>query len=146
MDKVLPYFSFTGRANRQRYWLTSLAIWGLMIVGGLVGFAVPVVGWGLVAVVFITGMWAGLATAARRLHDRNKSAWWLLLLYLLPMLLSAFGEVASVSDPEAGLGFTALSLPFSIWALVEFGFLKGTTGPNRFGPDPLQPSPVEVFS
>ena len=49
--------------------------------------------------------------------------------------------------PEiAGAGFNALTLPFSIWALVELGMLKGTSGPNRFGPDPLQPSQVEVFS
>jgi len=26
----------------------------------------------------------------------------------------------------------------SIWAVVEIGFLRGTAGPNRFGPDPLQ--------
>jgi uncharacterized membrane protein YhaH (DUF805 family) len=26
----------------------------------------------------------------------------------------------------------------SIWGLVELGFLRGTSGPNRFGPDPLK--------
>ena len=45
----------------------------------------------------------GLAVAARRLHDLNQSAWWLLLYVFI---LGAF-------------------------------FWKGTTGPNRFGPDPL---------
>ena len=24
-----------------------------------------------------------------------------------------------------------------IWALIELGFLPGTTGPNKYGPDPL---------
>lgn len=24
-----------------------------------------------------------------------------------------------------------------LWAFVEFGFLRGTRGPNQFGPDPL---------
>jgi uncharacterized membrane protein YhaH (DUF805 family) len=27
-----------------------------------------------------------------------------------------------------------------IWGLVELGFLRGTLGPNRFGPDPLAPA------
>jgi uncharacterized membrane protein YhaH (DUF805 family) len=29
------------------------------------------------------------------------------------------------------------SVAISIWALVELGFLRGTSGPNDFGPDPL---------
>jgi uncharacterized membrane protein YhaH (DUF805 family) len=39
-------------------------------------------------------------------------------------------------------GFVAVaglvSLIISIWALVELGFLRGTPGPNQYGPDPLQ--------
>jgi uncharacterized membrane protein YhaH (DUF805 family) len=30
------------------------------------------------------------------------------------------------------------SLAISIWGLVELGFLRGTVGPNQYGPDPLQ--------
>ncbi len=48
----------------------------------------------------------------RRYHDRNKSGWWMFI-GLIPL----FG---------------------TIWFYVETGFLKGTTGPNRFGPDPLE--------
>ena len=117
-----------------------------MFIGILIGFVIPVVGPVVVAVTFIAALWAGLATAARRLHDRDKSAWWLLLLYVPVFFLAAFAEIASQSSPVAGAGFNALTLPFSIWALVELGMLKGTSGPNRFGPDPLQPSQVEVFS
>lgn len=146
VQKLLPYFSFRGRANRQRYWLTSLAIYGLLMVSIMIGFMIPVVGMILVAVGFVAAAWAGLATAARRMHDRNKSAWWLLAMYLPMLLLSGLGEVASMSDPDAGVAFSALSLPFSIWILVELGCLKGTTGPNRFGEDPLNPAPVEVFA
>ena len=31
------------------------------------------------------------------------------------------------------------SFVISIWGLVELGFLRGTVGPNPYGPDPLQP-------
>lgn len=33
--------------------------------------------------------------------------------------------------------FGLASLAISIWALVELGFLRGTVGANRYGPDPL---------
>ena len=29
------------------------------------------------------------------------------------------------------------ALVISVWLFVEIGFLRGTDGPNRFGPDPL---------
>ena len=56
--------------------------------------------------------WALLVLSAKRLHDRNKSAWWLLI-----------GLV-----PCIGI----------IWIFVELGFRRGTYGRNRFGPDPLE--------
>ena len=54
-----------------------------------------------------------LAVSVRRLHDIDKSGWWLLI-----------GAI-----PLIGWLF------FIIW-----GCTKGTLGPNRFGPDPL-PTP-----
>jgi len=47
----------------------------------------------------------------KRYHDRDKSGWWILILFI-PLV-----------------GF--------IWFLIELGCLPGTPGPNRFGPDPL---------
>jgi uncharacterized membrane protein YhaH (DUF805 family) len=35
-------------------------------------------------------------------------------------------------------GFELVSLALMIWGFVELGCLRGTVGPNRFGPDPLQ--------
>jgi uncharacterized membrane protein YhaH (DUF805 family) len=29
-------------------------------------------------------------------------------------------------------------LALAVWGIVELGFLRGTAGPNQFGPDPLQ--------
>ena len=57
----------------------------------------------------------GIATATniKRWHDRDKSGWMVLIL-LIPLL-----------------GW--------LWSLIELGFLRGTEGENRFGPDPLEP-------
>ena len=51
----------------------------------------------------------GLAVSARRLHDLDRTAWWLLLLL-------------------TGIG---------IILLIIWDCMRGTRGPNRFGPDPL---------
>jgi uncharacterized membrane protein YhaH (DUF805 family) len=82
---------------------------------------------------------SSIAVAIKRLHDRNKSGWWLLVFYLLPGVIGNIG-------PYTGLDivFQLASLALSIWALVELGFLRGTSGPNQYGPDPLVPKNVRV--
>lgn len=134
-------FSFQGRLNRQPYWLTSIAIVVLIIV--LIVFALAMFGvhdfWAggttlaLLVILYIPLLWVGLALGAKRLHDRDKSAWWLLLFYLVPSLLSG------AANRMDGGGFILHLAGFAItvWAFVELGCLRGTVGPNRYGPDPL---------
>jgi uncharacterized membrane protein YhaH (DUF805 family) len=38
------------------------------------------------------------------------------------------------------------SLGISIWAIVVLGFLRGTRGPNRYGPDPLGGDAVGIVA
>jgi uncharacterized membrane protein YhaH (DUF805 family) len=66
------------------------------------------------------------AVGIKRLHDRDKSGRWLLPMYLVPVIfyLAPIFTVAAASA-------------LIIWPLVEFGFLRGTQGPNTYGPDPL---------
>jgi hypothetical protein len=68
------------------------------------------------------------------LHDRDKSAWWLLVFYALPGILSSAGNQM---DDVAFLILHVVSFAITVWAFVELGCLRGTRGPNRFGPDPL---------
>jgi uncharacterized membrane protein YhaH (DUF805 family) len=86
-------------------------------------------------VLYVPLVWVGLAVATKRLHDRDKSAWWLLLFYALPAVLG------NVGDAAGGIGgmLSLVGVAISIWAMVELGFLRGTPGPNRYGPDPLGP-------
>ncbi len=143
---LLPYLQVTGRTNRQPFWVTSVLNYVAFLVAMLAAMGLPIVGPVIAVPVFFLALWVGFAVAVRRLHDRNKSGWWLVIMYAPVFLLTVLGAAVSASDPEAGSGLNALSLPFSIWAFVELGCLKGTFGPNRFGDDPLQPSPAEVFS
>ena len=118
-------FSFQGRINRAKFWLVHVAMWVVVAIvfSVILGSAamssdpqaalqsVGAVGGIILLVVYILALWIGLAIAAKRWHDRNKSAWWILIVFV----------------PVVG--------PF--WYLIECGFLKGTTGPNKFGGDPL---------
>ena len=52
----------------------------------------------------------------------NRKPWWLASL-----------AVEAISSLTSGL----VALVIGIWLFIEIGFLKGTQGPNRFGPDPL---------
>jgi len=147
MKKLLNYLSFRGRANRVRFWLTAIAIDAILFVSsvaavGLSGvspfFSV------LFLPAFIVAIVAGIANSARRLHDRRKSAWWLLLFSAVPSILFLPAEAAKTSSDPGAAGLAALcgllGLPFAIWGFVEIGCLRGTVGPNKYGEDPLTPA------
>lgn len=72
------YADFTGRASRAEYWW-----WVLFVV--LCSMALSLLGHVLAALFSLAVLLPGLAVAARRLHDANLSAWWLLLA-LVPLL------------------------------------------------------------
>lgn len=105
-----------------------------MVAAGVSALAGPV-GWILGLPVLLV-LWADIATGVRRLHQRGKSGWWLLLLWVLPGVLSGLAEVGTAGgDPEAAAGSLLFSLPslgLSIWALVELGFLGAKRGPNKY--------------
>jgi uncharacterized membrane protein YhaH (DUF805 family) len=85
---------------------------------------------------FIVSWISAFAVGIKRLHDRNKSGWWILLFYLAPSVLSGIADTSE--QPMAAVVLGLASLVISIWGLVELGFLRGTVGPNQYGPDPLQ--------
>jgi uncharacterized membrane protein YhaH (DUF805 family) len=82
----------------------------------------------------ILSLWIGLALGAKRLHDRNKSASWLVVFWLLPPVLQPIGKRIE----GTGLIFILAGLAIWIWGLVEIGFLRGAVGPNQYGPNPLE--------
>jgi uncharacterized membrane protein YhaH (DUF805 family) len=78
-----------------------------------------------------------VAASIKRLHDRNRSGWWMLPFFAAPGLYGQFEDQLGDSYPAAFVGLV-IFIAF-IRGYVEMGFLRGTRGPNRFGPDPLAP-------
>jgi uncharacterized membrane protein YhaH (DUF805 family) len=150
-------FGFSGRINRGKYWfgvvfwlLVYLVAW--VVVFAIIGSRVPefsedniaaiisALGMGLLVMVIVTipMVISGFALGIKRLHDRNKSGWWILLFYFGPSVLAS---IAATSDTDAAvLVLNLASFVIAIWGLVELGFLRGTVGSNQYGPDPLEPA------
>jgi uncharacterized membrane protein YhaH (DUF805 family) len=155
-------FSFKGRINRKPWWLATIAAGlaasvitaileaaarssGETIVNpvthqfeptGILGLAISVVG--------LVNMWIAFALSAKRLHDRDRTGWWLIWQLLILVLAVILVVVAVAVPQEQGAVWYALAgaaglaaFVVSVWLFVQIGFLRGTDGPNRFGPDPL---------
>ena len=150
------YADFSGRAPRAEYWWFVL---GIVIVGIILSIAVAVfarwVGFdrdlGIGKMVFgiygpITVLfWVALivpsiAVGVRRLHDTNRSGWWI----LLPVVPYAIGIITAgpaimAGGLGAGVGIAMLFMMIGlVWAIVLLVFycLAGTPGDNRYGPNP----------
>lgn len=112
------YAVFQGRASRREYWIFHLILMLVSLAASLLDLAVfrtdiskhqgPIGG-----MVLLVHLLPYIALSVRRLHDIDRTGWWLLL-------------------DLTGIG-----------ALVVFIFavLPGTGGANAYGPDPLAVSP-----
>jgi uncharacterized membrane protein YhaH (DUF805 family) len=164
-------FSFSGRINRAKAWLFILVAIGFEIIAialiasafglghiagviqnkepptALTGNVVALIMCMIVGVAFLVLVFSAFAVVVKRLHDRNKSAWWLVVFYLIPFILNGYrfstvldamhrGQMTYAGNPiaTAAGGIAAL---ISLWAFVEIYCLSGTNGDNRYGPDPL---------
>jgi uncharacterized membrane protein YhaH (DUF805 family) len=80
------YSNFSGRARRSDYWWFGLVFSGLGVLGvilsvvlGAVSEALGLIVLGLLGIAYIGVFIPAIAISIRRLHDINKSGWWLLI-------------------------------------------------------------------
>jgi uncharacterized membrane protein YhaH (DUF805 family) len=118
------YADFSGRASRSEYWLFALAFLIIYAICFAIDFSVFGIGQSgiplLTVLAYLLHFIPGLAVLVRRLHDIDRSGWWMLI-SLVPVI-------------------------GGIWLLVLL-CSEGTYGPNRFGPGPEpldspQPAPL----
>jgi uncharacterized membrane protein YhaH (DUF805 family) len=110
-DVIRRYTDFDGRADRPEFWwfslinlIVSLVLWviGIALIGGVSGGQILAALYGLVTLLPVLGV------DIRRLHDTNRSGWWILI-SLIPII----GAIV----------------------LIVFLASRGTQGPNSFGPE-----------
>lgn len=102
------YVNFADRACRSEYWYWTLFV----ILGSIVTMIIDaVIGIRLTDAIFgLAIILPGIAVSVRRLHDLDRTGWWVLLAFI-PLI----GAIVLI-----------------VWFCT-----KGTEGPNRFGPDRL---------
>ncbi|MEE3622508.1 DUF805 domain-containing protein [Nitrospirillum sp. BR 11752] len=119
--------SLDGRISRKEFWLKyqlplmvlycAVGYLGILTadtdaaVGNGVGSGLSPVAGVLLVLLTLLSLWPGIAVQVKRCHDRNRSGWFLLI-SLIPIV-------------------------GNLWLLAELGFIRGTSGDNRFGGDPL---------
>jgi uncharacterized membrane protein YhaH (DUF805 family) len=105
------YVNFSGRAIRSEYWYWVLFV----ILGEIVTLIIDyTLGAQITTSLFgLATFLPSLAVAIRRLHDIDRTGWWVFLV-LIPLV----GAIVLI-----------------VWYCTE-----GTRGSNRFGPDRLAPS------
>lgn len=135
-------FSLSGRLSRTAF-LFVLIVTGLLTLTTVYALkalasSVPAASVLLLPTLYLAMAWIGIALAVRRLHDRDKSAGWLLPFILLPFLL---GQIANrIATDLSGWQIAAIPMAIgaslALWGFVEMAFFPGTRGDNRFGPAP----------
>ena len=153
------YARFSGRAARSEYWyfmllhvLVLLCWLGLAVATDtLVALQYAYIGYlqgspdGAPAAVWaIAGLYLAYqlisilpysAVTTRRLHDRNISGWYFLIYMILNYIpaVALFLPALDRMLPQ----FFDVAVSLAMLAIFIVTILKGTEGPNRFGPDPL---------
>ena len=109
------YAVFRGRSRRREYWFFALfSLLLLLLVLTFIATATGTfdssTGVGLLSGIFYLAIFVpSIAVSVRRLHDIDRTGWWVLL------------------------GFVPL---VGTTVLLTFAVLDGTPGSNRFGPNP----------
>lgn len=115
MDWKYLFTSLEGRIGRQTFWMGVIVLIVVSIIASVIDGILGTVtesGFGIVSgIASLVMIYPSIMLYAKRWHDRGKSGWWSLIM-LIPFI-----------------GW--------IWLIVELGILKGTDGPNQYGPDPV---------
>lgn len=147
-------FSFSGRSTRKEFWLTALALIGVMIVAGVLGGVLGEIAGFLTfpfVVIIIAAYVALVANMFRRMHDIGLSGFWVCYLqpfgiaclfigYLLDADESAKGvieRIRGIGSPWLGWILAILAWFFGwFFGLVLVLLAPGKKEDNAYGPNP----------
>ncbi len=156
------YFDFKGRARRSEFWWFVLFVIIVSSVLSYLSSFVPAVAY--VSAVFTVGTYIPLFSAlTRRLHDTNRSGWWVAILVLfyfgylasaayligpnIEMFANSGGGMMDLaeamvdavqSSPGAASLMTVCSLGFLLFLIIDhiLAIFDSKWGENKYGPSP----------
>jgi uncharacterized membrane protein YhaH (DUF805 family) len=114
LEVLKKYAEFNGRARRKEYWffflISTVISIILAVIDSFTGTISEEAGLGLLSGIYaLAVLIPGLSVTVRRLHDTDRSGWWILI-GLIPII----GGIA----------------------LLIFMVLDSTPGGNQYGPNP----------
>src|SRR5262245_44738086 len=138
------YADFSGRAPRAEYWwFVLLYLVGYVvatIVDSILGLDKIAMMYGPVTLLLLLAVIVpSIAVTVRRLHDTNRSGWWILVMMIPYAIVGYLAVSAAGSADMAGLatvGLFGIIAFIGAIALLVFMVLAGTAGDNSYGPDP----------
>ena len=129
------FTSIEGRINRQPFWIALLCL----LVPELIAHFMIDERWS--SIVSLILAYPSFAVLAKRGHDRNVPTWVPAVFIVgsvvfdLLVLLDLIDPLASPNTLSYVVGVPVVIMGLIL--LIDFGFRRGTVGPNRYGPDPL---------
>lgn len=144
MDWSYLLWRFDGRIARQTFWIALLSV---AAVEFLVDFAARAAGGDrLSPIISLAFGYPETAILAKRGHDRNIPTWVPITFFGYSALIDFLFVINAAGRPEDPSALIALLtvpwIAFMLALLIDFGCRKGTSGPNRYGPDPLGPRSI----
>ncbi|WP_084978375.1 DUF805 domain-containing protein [Plesiomonas shigelloides] len=112
LSVLKKYAVFTGRAQRKEYWIFFLINMIIALVAGIIDASIGGTDNNIISVIYsLAILLPSLAVSVRRLHDTDRSGWWMLL-SLIPLI----GPII----------------------LIIFFVQNGTADINRYGENPKE--------
>jgi uncharacterized membrane protein YhaH (DUF805 family) len=126
VDAMRRYFDFKGRSSRPEFWYFMLIVTGFGVVALMIDLAL---GNGQDTPLYVTALWAiphyipMLAAAVRRLHDVDRTGWWVLI-GIIPLgqlvLLVFYCQPSTPGVNRFGSGFAGNSAPPAVSAINAY--------------------------
>ncbi len=143
MNALSLFTQVEGRIPRQTYWLGIIVI---TVVGLPVIAVATYMGGGTGgAIANLLFLWCGFALSAKRAQDRGKhylfvAAYFGLLAVLTNLSASQSKMMSGMAAQPSPLlvVVSLLFLAYVVFLFIELGLRRGTVGPNRYGPDPIE--------
>lgn len=141
MDWQSLFLSPNGRIDRPTFWIG----FGLIFAGSVAVNFIPLVG-NLLGFLLI---WPQVCVHAKRLHDMGRSAWLLLIPFVISVVAFAvaiangannlLNGTYAIPPGNVAVMMTALAIPFlaGVGFVLCVGFTPGQSGDNRYGPGPI---------
>ena len=143
IDVAYLLLSLRGRISRSRFWIGTLILAAVSFAATYLVLAAVGISNRAVLLSMLVAFalaYPSYAVMAKRFQDRGKPGW-TALIAIVPVYAINLLQTFHVIDPYAPtplyhvLNLAAIGI--GLWILLELGFLKGTSGPNRYGADPL---------